>query len=99
MKSISLNGAWRLCGRPEGDEAARIISLEATVPGEVQLDLSKAGYLPSDLFMGENIIEAEKYEGYEWWYEKSFTAPKSNHHTECGRKSSSAKGGVKQDDS
>ena len=25
--------------------------------------------------MGENIIEAERYESYEWWYERSFDAP------------------------
>ena len=77
MKTLYLNGIWNLKGRPEGEGENSLISLSAEVPGYVQLDLSREGFLPSDLFMGENIIEAEKYEGYEWWYEKSFTAPKN----------------------
>ena len=74
MKAISLSGEWGLKGKKQ-DSNEEVISLAAKVPGCVQLDLSAAGYLPSDLFFGENIIEAEKYECYEWWYEKSFTAP------------------------
>ena len=75
METILLNGTWKLSGRPQEDEPSDMLYLDATVPGCVQLDLSKAGYLPSDLFMGENILEAEKYEGYEWWYTRTFTAP------------------------
>ncbi|MCQ2485196.1 MAG: glycoside hydrolase family 2 [Clostridia bacterium] len=74
MKSISLNGQWKLKGR-EQEGSEDFISLNAIVPGEVQLDLSEAGYLPIDLFMGKNIFETEKYEGWEWWYERSFIAP------------------------
>ena len=66
MKTISLNGTWQLSGKPQEQDIERI-RLEAQVPGCVQLDLSRAGYLPADLFFGENIIEAEKYEGWEWW--------------------------------
>ncbi|MBR6794898.1 MAG: hypothetical protein IKM52_02180 [Clostridia bacterium] len=72
MKTHYLNGTWQLRGREEGIENAPEISLFATVPGCVQLDLSAAGYLPADLFMGENIKAAEKYETYEWFYERSF---------------------------
>jgi len=75
MKSISLNGTWRLHGREQDAPQAPSLSLTATVPGCVQLDLAEQGYLPQDLFMGENIIEAERYESYEWWYERSFDAP------------------------
>ena len=75
MKKTSLNGIWSLSGRPEYDSSAELISIPATVPGCVQLDMSKAGILPSDLFMGMNVCETEKYEGYEWWYERTFTAP------------------------
>ena len=75
MKTISLNGIWSLSGRPESFPETPKIELEATVPGCVQLDLSREGYLPADLNMGRNICEAEKYEGYEWWYERSFSAP------------------------
>ena len=75
MKTLSLCGEWNIKGRKENtlDEP---ISLKGQVPGCVQLDLSRAGYLPKDLFFGENILEAEKYEHHEWWYEKTFTAPK-----------------------
>lgn len=74
MQSFSLNGEWKLEGK-EQEAASSIITLQAHVPGEVQLDLSRAGYLSSDLFYGLNIFETNKYEGYEWWYEKIFTAP------------------------
>lgn len=75
MERISLNGTWKLVGHMQGDELSPKISIDAKVPGNVQLDLSSAGYLPSDLFYGENILETEKYEGYEWWYEREFDAP------------------------
>lgn len=74
MKTISLNGTWQLSGKPQEQETERI-ALAAQVPGCVQLDLSAAGYLPEDLFMGENIRETEKYEDWEWWYTRTFTAP------------------------
>ncbi len=77
MKTISLNGIWQLRGKPQQNAACEDLLLDACVPGCVQLDLSKAGYLPSDLFMGENILKAEKYEEYEWWYSRSFDAPES----------------------
>ena len=75
MKTISLNGTWALSGKPEYLENAPKIKLCGEVPGCVQLDLSREGYLPADLFMGENICKTYDYEGYEWWYERSFTAP------------------------
>ena len=75
MKSISLNGVWKLRGRKEGVESAEMLNLEAQVPGCVQLDLSRQGYLPEDLYMGENIKEAEKFESHEWWYETAFDCP------------------------
>lgn len=75
MKTISLNGIWKLKGREEGADVSHELTLDARVPGCVQLDLAEGGYLPSDLFLGENITEAEKYEVYEWWYERSFDAP------------------------
>ena len=75
MKNISLNGKWRLSGKPMGAPDTEIIRLDANVPGMVQLDLSEAGYLPKDLYMGENIRETERYEDYEWTYETEFCAP------------------------
>ena len=74
MKTILLNGEWQLSGKPqEGGEGS--LSLKAAVPGCVQLDLSSAGYLPEDLYLGENIKETEKFEDWEWRYERVFTAP------------------------
>ena len=74
MKTVSLNGLWQLSGKPQEQDVA-CISLTAEVPGCVQLDLSREGYLPKDLFLGENIRETEKYEDWEWWYSRTFTAP------------------------
>ena len=76
MKTISLCGNWRLSGRRQEDSSSQILSLTAEVPGCVQLDLSREGYLPKDLYMGENILKAEEFEDFEWWYKRSFTAPK-----------------------
>ena len=75
MKIIDLNGIWGLRGRRQTQPSSPWLALDATVPGCVQLDLSSAGYLPEDLFMGENILQTEKYEDYEWIYERTFTAP------------------------
>ena len=81
---MNLNGTWKLYFCPEGSikidsvkelERAGTSSIPCTVPGNVELDLAAAGILPADLYMGENILQAEKYENYEWWYETSFTAP------------------------
>ena len=77
MESFSLNGTWQLWGRRQEGGPAPELFLDATVPGCVQLDLAREGYLPSELFMGENILEAEKYEEYEWWFSRSFVAPES----------------------
>ena len=74
MRNISLNGIWKLVGQKQEDGSSRT-ELSATVPGCVQLDLSREGYLPHDLYMGNNILETEKFEEFEWWYERSFTAP------------------------
>lgn len=75
MKRISLNGTWKLRGRAQEGGSDTLLMLDAKVPGEVQLDLSAAGYLPADLFFAKNIMETKKYEGYEWWYERTFDAP------------------------
>lgn len=75
MKTVSLNGTWSLRGRSQDAEDAKCITLKATVPGCVQLDLSENGFLPKDLFFGENIRQTEKFENWEWWYQRTFQAP------------------------
>jgi len=73
MQVISLDGTWSLTGKsaiaPDGER----ISIKAMVPGCVQLDLSREGILPRDLYLGMNIKEAERFEEYEWVYERSFS--------------------------
>lgn len=77
---IDLCGSWKLyfydrreqeITQPE--ELEGIKAIPCTVPGNVELDLVNAGMLPEDLFKGENILEAEKYETYDWWYETAFS--------------------------
>ena len=65
MKTLSLNGTWKLSGKQQNLPDSLPITLSATVPGCVQLDLSAAGILPDDLYMGENILQTEQYEDYE----------------------------------
>jgi beta-mannosidase len=81
---ISLNGAWKLFYFPQGknrisnpDElwTRGVTPIEATVPGETALDLSRQGILPADLFFGENITKLRAYELYEWWYQREFPTP------------------------
>ena len=83
---MNLNGDWKLYYSYQDSVKVTDVSelknsgipfVDATVPGNVELDLSKAGILPEDLFKGMNILKAEEYEKYEWWYEKSFIAPDS----------------------
>ncbi len=84
MKTYSLNGNWDLyffeqgskdIKTPDDLQNADIPKISATVPGNVELDLSKAGYLPEDLYMGTNIEKVQDYELHEWWYETEFDAP------------------------
>ena len=71
MKVLSLDGVWKLRGKQE-TKNGEVIALDGSVPGCVQLDLSREGYLPRDLYMGMNVTETEKFENYEWWYERKF---------------------------
>ncbi|MBQ7986724.1 MAG: glycoside hydrolase family 2 [Clostridia bacterium] len=84
MKNYSLNGNWDLyffkqgsmnIKTPEDLKGSDVPKILAEVPGNVELDLSKAGYLPQDLYMGMNIEKVQDYELHEWWYEREFDAP------------------------
>ena len=77
--NINLNGKWKLyyydaveknINHPS--ELGGTECIECTVPGNVELDLIKAGKLPEDIFCGESILKGEEYETYDWWYETSF---------------------------
>ena len=81
---ISLNGPWKLFYFPQGKfqitnpdqlKTHGLTPMEASVPGETALDLSRQGVLPADLFFGENIKKLKPYELYEWWYQREFPTP------------------------
>ena len=87
--NISLNGKWTLYFRKQDKSESYLLTEEikkqmsvilATVPGNVELDLMEEGVLPKDIYMGENILEVQKYEEYEWWYETAFDTPKGLNH-------------------
>lgn len=78
----SLDGKWRLSFGPQsaGDSGStppdHFKTISATVPGNVELDLQAAGLLTNDLARGLNAYQLYNYEKYQWWYERTFTAPK-----------------------
>lgn len=82
MKTYSLDGIWKLyffpqgayaVGRPADLDGLQPPSVSAEVPGNVELDLQRAGLLP-DPGVGQNIHLLREYETYEWWYRRDFTA-------------------------
>jgi beta-mannosidase len=79
MRKISLNGEYLLhfCDQQENPEGLEgMQTIPATVPGNVEIDLMRAGMLP-DIFFGNNIKLLKPYEFYRWRYEREFTAPKT----------------------
>lgn len=80
--TISLGGEWRLDYFPQPDGGAiRELPINvdyktvvAQVPGNCELDLVRAGVLPQPE-IGLNIMGFREYEGYQWLYTRSFTAP------------------------
>ena len=69
-KAVTMGKDYRKC--PQGELA----EVTAAVPGNVELDLCKAGILPKDIYFGENILKAEKFEHHEWYYVREFVAEK-----------------------
>lgn len=83
MEKIELNGAWDLFHFQEGAYAIHkpgdllALGLEripAQVPGNVELDLCRAGIIPEP-FYGKNIRLLRAYEDHEWWYQRRFFMP------------------------
>lgn len=84
MKKYSLNGVWDLyyfkentlnITSPEELIKSDVPKIKGKVPGNCELDLSDAGILPKDLFMGENIRKLKEFEEYEYWYVTEFKKP------------------------
>ena len=72
-KQTNLNGVWRLACSDKAGQRPDENWIDAAVPGDVTVALSKAGQLPEDLFFRENLREAKWVEGKYWWYETAFT--------------------------
>lgn len=82
MEKVFLDGEWQLY---YGMEKKEPVSLEeamtssdykkipAKVPGNVELDLYKAGEMPEP-FWGTNLYRFRPCEFYEWWYVRKFQA-------------------------
>ena len=91
MQSISLSGKWNLYYHPEDgkmpDTPAQLEKLnwpmiEATVPGNVELDLVRAG-LEEDPFYAENLYNYRKYEFYQWWFVRTMDVPAEYEGKKC----------------
>ena len=74
MRSISLNGEWKLSWWDEQEDDPATKTIPARVPGNVEIDLMRAGELP-DVFFGENIRLLRPYEFCTWKYERDFDMP------------------------
>jgi len=80
---VSLDGAWKLDyweqGRkpamsPEEMAGVQYETVDATVPGNVELDLLAAG-LVEDPELGSNVYLLRPWEGYQWRYSRTFATP------------------------
>ena len=81
MTHISLDGDWQLVHFPEEERrvahpdelpAAGVGAILARVPGNVELDLVRAGIIP-DPFYADNVRHLRAFEPHEWWYTREFT--------------------------
>ncbi len=59
-------------------ELKSLPSVPASVPGNFELDLVRAGLLPEDLYVGTNILEVQKWENTHLWYAAHVTVPETN---------------------
>ena len=82
-RTISLNGEWMLDyweqGRipvmtPEAFSQTAHFTISATVPGNVELELAKAGII-QEPELGSNVNLLRPFEGYQWRYSRSFDTP------------------------
>ena len=79
MEQIDLNGLWRLTGSGPGVGDAQGWHrtgvpagqcIPARVPGDVHLDLLRAGRIAEPLF-GRNALDCQWVEAYDWWYSRA----------------------------
>lgn len=76
MNKLPLMGDWSLTywDQQLDPEGTRAKAIPARVPGNVELDLMRAGELP-DVFLGTNIKLLRDYEFCAWRYELRFNTP------------------------
>ncbi|MBN1936127.1 MAG: hypothetical protein JW934_15775, partial [Anaerolineae bacterium] len=83
IQRISLDGDWLLACAPEGRfpiagpddlDAAGLAAIPARVPGNVELDLVRAGRLPEP-FYADHIHRLRALEFNEWWYARDIALP------------------------
>ena len=80
MKTLSLNGNWILSGiNPDTKET---LSLSASVPGSVLCDIINANVEKMDIFYRDNSEKFEKYEMWDWHYEREFNLDELSHTAE-----------------
>jgi beta-mannosidase len=95
-RTISLNsgqeGDWVLFFGEQDEKAPKhpdelrrsgFQRIDATVPGNVEIDLCEAGII-EDPMIGTNVWDLRAYETYQWWYHRSFPGPviPEGHHVE-----------------
>ncbi|MDX9979207.1 MAG: glycoside hydrolase family 2 [Lentisphaeria bacterium] len=82
-RRLSLDGQWelvhflegsRFAGSPKELKALGLPAIAATVPGNVELDMVRAGELPEPFF-GMNTTLLRPLEFHEWWYRREFASP------------------------
>jgi len=82
--TFDLNGKWDLAYYDEIEPYPKLPSevsefrcdrIPAVVPGNVELDLARAGLISADPFFGLNILEVRRFESYQWWYFREFPTP------------------------
>ena len=87
MQKYKISSDWKLYYFPQYEREISLnnicgkTAIDATVPGNVELDLMRVGLLPEDLYKDENVRLTEQYELYEWWYETEFVMPKTEGQT------------------
>jgi beta-mannosidase len=81
--NLSLDGEWLLYHFEHGTVhietpadllASTLTPIPASVPGNVELDLQRAGILP-DPFVGDHIHLLRPFEFHDWWYRREFEMP------------------------
>lgn len=81
--TLSLGGEWNLSywpqpavavTSPDGMKGLHVERLKARVPGNVEIDLERAGLI-GDPMVGSQVDSLRPWEGMQWCYSRTFEAP------------------------